>query len=405
MNNIDTEAISPWLEILWDQKGSDLLLSGGSAPRIRVNGKLPAGRRCPDPVRRARLMPSSGPSSTLAGGDLRHGAGRRLCVLLVGQGPPPWERLHPAGETALALRMIPSRIPSFAELDLPPTAEWLAKLPRGFVLVTGPTGSGKSTTLASIIDRINETRACHILTIEDPVEYVHHHKLSAVSQREIGLDSPSFDRALRSALREDPDVLLIGEMRDIESIQIAFTMAETGHLVFATLHTNDAPQAIDRIIDVFPAWRQEQTRVQLAASLGAILAQRLVPKVGGGMVAAFEVLIATQPGPEPDSRRAVQPAPEHHDDQPEGRNAYPRDQPGRADPRRHHHLRGCAQRFCSPQGAGSCAGAGQRRTPELRRAWLSWWPGPALFDRSRCDAVCTRLARTQRQTQRCDLRP
>jgi twitching motility protein PilT len=199
------------------------------------------------------------------------------------------------GETALALRMIPSRVPSFAELDLPPTAEWLANLPRGFVLVTGPTGSGKSTTLASIIDRINETRACHILTIEDPVEYVHHHKLAAVTQREVGMDSPSFDRALRSALREDPDVLLIGEMRDIESIQIALTMAETGHLVFATLHTNDAPQAIDRIIDVFPAWRQEQTRVQLAASLGAILAQRLVPKVGGGMVAAFEVLIATNP--------------------------------------------------------------------------------------------------------------
>ncbi len=199
------------------------------------------------------------------------------------------------GETALALRMIPSRVPSFEELDLPPVAEVLSKLPRGFVLVTGPTGSGKSTTLASIIDRINETRACHILTIEDPVEYVHRHKLSAVSQREIGLDSPSFDRALRSALREDPDVLLVGEMRDIESIQIALTMAETGHLVFATLHTNDAPQAIDRIIDVFPAWRQEQTRVQLSASLAAIVAQRLVPKVGGGMVAAFEVLIATNP--------------------------------------------------------------------------------------------------------------
>ena len=163
------------------------------------------------------------------------------------------------------------------------------------MLVTGPTGSGKSTTLASIIDRINETRACHILTIEDPVEYVHNHKLSAVSQREIGLDSPSFDRALRSALREDPDVLLIGEMRDIESIQIALTMAETGHLVFATLHTNDAPQAIDRIIDVFPAWRQEQTRVQLSASLAAVVAQRLVPRIGGGMVAAFEVMIATNP--------------------------------------------------------------------------------------------------------------
>jgi twitching motility protein PilT len=199
------------------------------------------------------------------------------------------------GQTALALRVIPARIPTFDDLGLPPAATWVSQQPRGFVLVTGPTGSGKSTTLAAIVDKINETRAAHILTIEDPVEYVHNHKMSAVSQREIGLDSPSFDRALRSALREDPDVLLIGEMRDIDSIQIALTMAETGHLVFATLHTNDAPQAIDRIIDVFPAWRQEQTKVQLASSLSAIIAQRLIPKIGGGMVAAYEVLIATSP--------------------------------------------------------------------------------------------------------------
>ena len=164
--------------------------------------------------------------------------------------------------------MIPSDIPSFEELGLPPIAEWMARLPRGLVLMTGPTGSGKSTTLASIIDRINETRALHILTIEDPVEYVHDHGLSAVNQREIGLDSPSFERALRSALREDPDVLLVGEMRDLESIQLALTLAETGHLVFSTLHTNDAAQAIDRIIDVFPAFRQEQIRVQLACVAG-----------------------------------------------------------------------------------------------------------------------------------------
>ena len=295
MKNIDTEAISPWLEILWDQKGSDLLLAGGSAPRIRVNGKLRPVEGAPvlsgdeiDALVRTVIEPSQEATfDTEQDVDFAFSWLDRARL----RGSAFTQR----GETALALRMIPSKIPSFAELDLPPTAEWLATLPRGFVLVTGPTGSGKSTTLAAIIDRINETRACHILTIEDPVEYVHRHKLSAVSQREIGLDSPSFDRALRSALREDPDVLLVGEMRDIESIQIALTMAETGHLVFATLHTNDAPQAIDRIIDVFPAWRQEQTRVQLAASLGAILAQRLVPKIGGGMVAAFEVLIATNP--------------------------------------------------------------------------------------------------------------
>jgi twitching motility protein PilT len=295
VNSIDTAAISPWLDILWDQKGSDLLLAGDSAPRIRVDGKLRPIEGCPvlsgaeiDALVRPLLTAEQ--SATLnTDQDVDFAFSWLDRARLRGSA------FTQRGETALALRMIPSKIPTFAELDLPPTADWLANLPRGFVLVTGPTGSGKSTTLASVIDRINETRQAHILTIEDPVEYVHRHKLSAVTQREIGLDSPSFDRALRSALREDPDVLLIGEMRDIESIQIALTMAETGHLVFATLHTNDAPQAIDRIIDVFPAWRQEQTRVQLSASLGAILAQRLVPRIGGGMVAAFEVLIATNP--------------------------------------------------------------------------------------------------------------
>jgi twitching motility protein PilT len=295
VSNSETLAIGPWLEKLWDQGGSDLLLSGGSAPRIRVDGKL---------------RPLEG-APTLTGEQIDEIA---LPLLSPGQIEIFREQLDvdfafswldrarirgsiftQRGQTALALRVIPARIPTFDDLGLPPAATWVSEQPRGFVLVTGPTGSGKSTTLASIIDQINETRASHILTIEDPVEYVHNHKTSAVSQREIGLDSPSFDRALRSALREDPDVLLIGEMRDIDSIQIALTMAETGHLVFATLHTNDAPQAIDRIIDVFPAWRQEQTRVQLAASLSAIIAQRLVPKIGGGMVAAFEVLIATNP--------------------------------------------------------------------------------------------------------------
>lgn len=197
------------------------------------------------------------------------------------------------GQQALALRIIPTKIPSFEELCLPPAAELIARMTKGFILVTGPTGSGKSTTLASIVDKINTNRSAHILTVEDPVEYVHHHKRSAISQREIGTDSPSFEQALKSALREDPDVLLVGEMRDVESIAIALTMAETGHVVFGTLHTNDAAQAIDRIIDVFPASRQAQARTQLAASLSAVVAQRLIPKIGGGMVAAFEVLIAT----------------------------------------------------------------------------------------------------------------
>ncbi len=287
------DLIDPWLQILWEKGGSDLLLAGGSAPRIRVSGKLL-------PIDGASQLEAEQideivqPLLTLGQKSIFE---QQLDVDFAFS----WRDLArirgslftQRGQPALSLRIIPSRIPTFAELGLPFAAELVVQQPRGFVLVTGPTGSGKSTTLASIIDRINETRSSHILTIEDPVEYVHSHKMSAVSQREIGLDSPSFDRALRSALREDPDVLLIGEMRDIDSIQIALTMAETGHLVFATLHTNDAPQAIDRIIDVFPAERQEQTRVQLAASLSTIIAQRLVPKIGGGMVAAFEVLIAT----------------------------------------------------------------------------------------------------------------
>lgn len=269
------------------------MLAGGSVPRIRVDGRLLPVEDAPeltgdqiDSIAQPLLTPGQ---KEIFAEQLDvdfsfswHDTARIRGSVFTQRGQP-----------ALALRIIPSKIPSFEDLGLPNAADFVVDQPRGFVLVTGPTGSGKSTTLASIIDRINSTRASHILTIEDPVEYVHNHKMSAVTQREIGLDSPSFDRALRSALREDPDVMLIGEMRDVESIQIALTMAETGHLVLATLHTNDAPQAIDRIIDVFPPERQEQTRIQLAASLSTIIAQRLIPKVGGGMVAAFEVLVAT----------------------------------------------------------------------------------------------------------------
>ncbi len=296
MNNAaNIEAVDPWLDVLWDRKGSDLLLATGSQPRVRVDGQLSAiegtpvltGDRIDEIV---RLMLSEQQESTFNElQDVDFSLTWRDRARLRGSA------FTQKGETALALRMIPSDIPTFEELGLPPVAEWMARLPRGLVLLTGPTGSGKSTTLASIIDRINQTRSVHILTIEDPVEYVHTHGLSAVSQREVGTDSPSFERALRSALREDPDVLLVGEMRDLESIQLALTLAETGHLVFSTLHTNDSSQAIDRIIDVFPSWRQDQIRVQLGSSLGAVVAQRLVPRIGGGMVAAFEILIANHP--------------------------------------------------------------------------------------------------------------
>jgi twitching motility protein PilT len=193
----------------------------------------------------------------------------------------------------VALRLIPYDLPDLEFLGVPPVVRDFTTLPQGLVLVTGPTGSGKSTTLAALIDRINSTRPCHILTIEDPIEYVHRHKLAAVNQREVGTDTESFPRALRSALREDPDVLLVGEMRDLETIQTALTIAETGHLVFATLHTNDTAQALDRIVDVFPGDQQAQIRVQLANALTGIVYQRLLPRRDGGRVAAYEVLLAT----------------------------------------------------------------------------------------------------------------
>lgn len=194
----------------------------------------------------------------------------------------------------LALRIIPVEIPSMESLGLPHVVGELARLPRGLILVTGPTGSGKSTTLASIVDQINSERNCHILTLEDPLEYLHRHNKSIVNQREIGNDSLSFRNALRAALREDPDVILVGEMRDLETISIAITAAETGHLVLSTLHTLGAAKTIDRVIDVFPPHQQQQIRVQLASVIQAVISQQLLPKMDGdGRVAAFEVMVAT----------------------------------------------------------------------------------------------------------------
>jgi len=190
-----------------------------------------------------------------------------------------------------AFRMIPTDIKSLRELGLPDHLIGLAEKPRGLILVTGPTGSGKSTTLASLIDHINSTRSDHILTIEDPIEFLHHHRTCIVNQREIGFDTLSFAEALRAALRQDPDVILVGEMRDLETIATALTAAETGHLVFATLHTQSAPQTIDRVIDVFPAEQQDQVRVQLAGTLQGVVTQNLVPTADHmGRVAALEIL-------------------------------------------------------------------------------------------------------------------
>ena len=293
MTRVHPDVIDPWLRLLYERGGTDLCLTADSPPRLRVDGKLKPieGESILDGDAVAKIVGSLLSAELMDTFSVQKDVD--FAFSWQGVARLRGNAFTQRGEIALALRMIPSRIPTFQELGLPAICAQLALLPRGLILVTGPTGSGKSTTLASIIDYINETREVHILTVEDPIEYVHGHKRSVVNQREIGVDSDSFTRALRSALREDPDVLLVGEMRDLESIQIALTMAETGHLVFATLHTNDAATALDRIIDVFPSDRQDQIRVQLGAALAAVVAQRLVPRTDRGLMAAFEVLMAT----------------------------------------------------------------------------------------------------------------
>ena len=200
---------------------------------------------------------------------------------------------HEKGNLAAALRLLNNDIPTVEQLKLPAIINKFADFPRGLVLVTGPTGSGKSTTLAAMINRINQEKAMHIITVEDPIEYMHKSNKSIIVQREVHYDTYSFSAALRSVLREDPDVVLLGEMRDLESIANAITVAETGHLVLATLHTNGAAQSVDRMIDVFPPHQQPQVRSQLSNILMAIVSQRLVPSVGGGRIPAAEIMVAT----------------------------------------------------------------------------------------------------------------
>ncbi|MBD3404080.1 PilT/PilU family type 4a pilus ATPase [candidate division GN15 bacterium] len=197
------------------------------------------------------------------------------------------------GNIAVALRQIPYKIRSFEELGLPKVMQDFSNLPRGLVLVTGPTGSGKSTTLAAIIDKINKERPVHIITVEDPIEYLHRHQTALINQREVFADTNSFATALKYALREDPDVVLVGEMRDLETIEAALSISETGHLAFATLHTNSCAETINRIVDVFPTNQQEQIRVALSFTLQAVVSQTLIPKVGGGRVMAMELMVAT----------------------------------------------------------------------------------------------------------------
>lgn len=291
---MNLDDIDPLLVETWQADATDLMLVAGSAPRVRIDGALL-------PLDRHATLSATDVErivSTLLGEELwaTFQDRRQLDFSFTWRDAARFRGscFFHQGSVGLALRVIPRRIPTFEELGAPAICPQLAMLPQGLILVTGPTGSGKSTTLAAMVDFANEHRAAHIVTIEDPVEYVHVHRRSIVTQREVGTDTPSFEVALRSTLREDPDIVLVGELRDLESIQFALTLAETGHLVLATLHTNDVAQAIDRVCDVFPAAQQTQVRVQLASSLAAVVSQRLLPRADGlGRVAAFEVLVAT----------------------------------------------------------------------------------------------------------------
>ena len=284
-------SIDVLLERVVELNASDLHITAGAPPIIRVRGSLVAldGYPLLTPEMTRDLL-----YRILSTEKQKHLEIDRQIDLSYGVGGLARFRMNvylQRDSVAAAFRTIPATLQTLEELGLPTSLNDLAHKPRGLVLVTGPTGSGKSTTLAAMIDEINRTRNDHIITIEDPIEFLHRHKRCIVNQREVGTDASSFSAALRAALRQDPDVILLGEMRDLETISTAITAAETGHLVFATLHTQTAPSTIDRIIDVFPAAQQEQVRTQLAAAIQGIVTQTLIPTAdGGGRVAALEIL-------------------------------------------------------------------------------------------------------------------
>jgi twitching motility protein PilT len=285
--------VNELLERVLDLGGSDLHLTAGTHPTVRVHGELKPLTEYPvlDPSTLRRMV--YGILTQKQREKFENDLELDTSHTLPGRGRFRVNVFLQRDSIGAVMRAIPFEIVPLDRLGLPPVVAGLAELQRGLVLVTGPTGSGKSTTLASLLDIINATRPVHIMTVEDPIEFLHRHKRAIVNQREVGEDTHSFASALKHVLRQDPDVILVGEMRDLETIATAITAAETGHLVFATLHTQDAPQTVDRIIDVFPPHQQQQVRVQLASSLQAVVTQQLVPRRGGGRVVAAEVLIAT----------------------------------------------------------------------------------------------------------------
>jgi twitching motility protein PilT len=282
------------LEVVVDRGASDLHLTTGTPPAVRLNGVLHRLENYeplePDQLQRMIYSILTQRQRERLEQDLE----LDVSYALPGKGRFRVNVYFQRDALGAAFRMIPFEIKSVEQLGLPRQVENFARLPRGLVLVTGPTGSGKSTTLAALVDIVNSERDQHIMTVEDPIEFLHKHKRCIVNQREVGHDTHSFADALKHVLRQDPDVILVGEMRDLETIQTALTAAETGHLVFATLHTQDAPQTVDRVIDVFPPFQQQQVRVQLAVTLQGVVTQQLLPTADGkGRAAAAEIMIAT----------------------------------------------------------------------------------------------------------------
>ncbi len=282
------------LMILVERQASDLHITTGTYPQLRLNGRLMPLTQFEE------LSPQD--TQRLAYSVLNEGQKQKfeedseldLSFGIQGLSRFRCNVFRQRGAVACAIRVIPVKIRGFEELNLPPVVEQLAERPKGLILVTGPTGSGKSTTLAAMVDKINSERADHIMTVEDPIEFLHHHKRSLVNQREVFSDTHSFKNALKYVLRQDPDVVLIGEMRDLETISAALTIAETGHLTLATLHTNSCAQTINRIIDVFPTNQQIQVRAQLSLVLEGVLSQQLIPTADGqGRVMALEIMLAT----------------------------------------------------------------------------------------------------------------
>ncbi|MGE0171512.1 MAG: type IV pilus twitching motility protein PilT [Oligoflexales bacterium] len=286
--------IAQLLKALKDEGGSDLHIAAGTPPRLRIHGNLMPLKLAPltpDQSRVLCLHVLSDQQKTTLEKD------RQVDLAFTVKGLSRFRAniFYDSGKIAGAFRIIANDVPKLMNLDLPPLIEKLCHLPRGLVLVTGQTGSGKSTTLAAMVDHINETRSDHIVTIEDPIEYIHVHKNSVVNQREVGDDANSFAAALKAVLRQDPDIIMVGELRDLETISAALTAAETGHLVFATLHTNNCVSSLNRIIDAFPPHQQNQVRAQLSMTLEAVLSQTLVPSPSRGRVLACELMRVNAP--------------------------------------------------------------------------------------------------------------